>query len=381
MTTIAEIVAHLDKLAPPQSAEDWDNVGLLCGDPKAPCERIMTCLTVTGETAAEAAESGASLVLTHHPVLLRAVKSIRADFVETAAVWRLIRSGISVYSPHTAFDNAAGGINDLLAGLLELLDVEPLVPAANAEEVKIVVFCPPSDREPVLAAAFKAGAGQIGAYSECSFTSAGFGTFLGDETTTPTIGRKGVRERVREWRVELVCPVEALVPVLAAIRESHSYEEPAIDVYPLRALLAKRGAGRLGRLETPERLDQLATRYSRLLDAPGPQRVGPADRMIERVAIACGAGGEFLHEAARRGADLLVTGEVRYHQAIEAEARGLALIVAGHHATERPGVESLARTLAARFPALEVWASRRERDPLLHVSDAQKETPGRSGRG
>jgi dinuclear metal center YbgI/SA1388 family protein len=368
MTTVADITAFLEEAIPPRLAEEWDNVGLICGDPAALCDRVMTCLTVTSNTAAEAVDEKASLVVTHHPVLFRAVKSLRADRTETAPVFRLIRAGVAVYSPHTAFDNATEGINDLLAAKLGLVEIQPLVPASASEEAKVVVFCPPADREVVLAAAFSAGAGRIGAYSECSFTAAGTGTFLGDETTNPTVGQRGRRERVREWRVELVCPAVSLVPVLSAIRLSHSYEEPAIDVYPLRSTPGSTGAGRIGRLHAPESLQDLADHCAALFAAPTLMRVGSPARLIERVAIVCGAGDGFVTEAARRGADLLFTGEVRYHRAIEAESLGLALIAAGHHATERPGVEDLADRLARRFTHLRIWASERERDPLVHHS-------------
>ncbi len=242
MTNVADLLQWVEAFAPRRLAEDWDNVGLLWGDPLAPVSRIMTCLTVTPETALEALEEGAELIVSHHPVLFRAVKQVRADHRETGMLWRLAGAQVSIISPHTAFDNTAGGINDGLAHRLGLTDVQPLRPAPAGAGFKVIVFVPESDRAPILEAAFSAGAGRIGAYEECSFTTAGDGTFFGTESANPAVGQPGRRETVREQRIEIVCPAERLSSVLAAIRAHHSYEEPAIDVYPLHGLRRRDGA-------------------------------------------------------------------------------------------------------------------------------------------
>jgi dinuclear metal center YbgI/SA1388 family protein len=387
MTRVDDVIRWLEVFAPTRLAEEWDNVGLLWGDPGSELGKIMTCLTVTSATADEAIAAAAGLIVSHHPVLFRGAKRVTADHPVTGMLWRLAAAGVSIYSPHTAFDNTVGGINDGLARRLCLTDVGPLRPGAPSASFKIVVFTPRSDREAVLEAAFATGAGRIGAYDECSFTTMGFGTFFGTEAANPTVGQAGRRETVREQRIEVVCPSQRLAAVLAAIRGAHSYEEPAIDVYPLQPVADSPGAGRIGSLQERTRLDVLAAHVAELLNAPGAQIVGDPGRPIERVAIVCGAGDDFLEDAAREGADLFLTGEARYHHALEAAARGLSLIVAGHHATERPGVEDLAEQLASAFPTVQVWPSRHETDPLrrigiesraaAHIS--KKEPPGETG--
>jgi hypothetical protein len=272
---------------------------------------------------------------------------------------------VAILSPHTSFDNTIGGINDGLASRIGLVDVGPLRSAPPSSRHKVVVFAPKSDREAVLNAAFEAGAGRIGAYEECSFGSVGFGTFFGTEGANPTIGEAGRREFVREWRLELVCPGDRLAAVLASIRSSHSYEEPAIDVYPIASdVPSGPGSGRIGRLEAPEPLGALAARVARLLGAPATQFVGDPSRPVSWVALCCGAGDDFVPDASKHGADVLLTGETRFHRALEADALGLGLIVAGHHSTERPGVEDLAEAIAGAFPDLTAWPSRLEVDPL-----------------
>src|SRR5262249_5746942 len=156
----------------------------------------------------------------------------------------LLRAGVAVYSPHTAFDNTAGGINEALAGRLGLQELVPLRRQEAARECKVVIFVPDADLARVSDALFAAGAGNIGKYSQCSFRLAGTGTFFGSEAANPTVGQKGRREDVSEWRLEAVCPESAVGAVLAAIRRSHSYEEPAYDVYPLRPKPSALGEGR-----------------------------------------------------------------------------------------------------------------------------------------
>jgi dinuclear metal center YbgI/SA1388 family protein len=368
-TAVRDVEQWLDRFAPSRLAESWDNVGLLWGDPDAAVNRVMTCLTVTPPTAFEAIHERAELIVSHHPVLFRAVKRVVASQPDNGMLWHLARAGVSVLSPHTAFDNTEGGINDGLARRLGLVDVQPLRPTAPTGAFKVVVFTPESDHEAVLAAAFRAGAGRIGAYEECSFSIPGMGTFFGAEGANPTVGQAGRRESVQEQRVELVCPAGRLSAVLSAVRSAHSYEEPAIDVYPLHVEPGAPGAGRVGRLDPPSTLGTFARDVARALDAPGLRFVGESDRPVGRVAIVCGAGDDFLGEAVRAGADVLLTGEARFHRALEAESLGLGLIVAGHHATERPGVEDLAASLAGAFPGLVVWPSRREHDPLRGCVD------------
>lgn len=365
MTTVADLQRWMERFAPAALAESWDNVGLLLGDPAAEVDRVMTCLTVTPASADEAIARGAGAIFSHHPIFFKPAKSLRADRPDSGFVYRLARAGVAVLSPHTSFDNTEGGINDGLARRFGLVDVAPLRPLVEPDGYKLVVFAPAAERMTILDAAFAAGAGGIGEYDECSFAVEGDGTFRGSERSNPTIGQPGRRESVREVRIELLCPAHHRGRVLAAVRAAHSYEEPAIDLIRVEPTWAPpRGAGRVGRLERPEPLGAFATRVASILDAPGTQFAGDPGKEVRRVALCCGAGDEFLKDAHRLGADAYVTGEARYHRALEAEALGLGLVVPGHHATERPGVEDLAGRVAAEFPALEVWASQAEADPL-----------------
>jgi dinuclear metal center YbgI/SA1388 family protein len=368
MVSVANVMAYLNQFAPPELAADWDNVGLLLGDPAAEVRALMTCLTVTPETAAEAVEAGASLIVTHHPVLFRPVQRLTTGTAEGRMLLTLARAGIAIYSPHTAFDNTRGGINEMLARRLGLADVVPLRRGDGPRQCKVVVFVPDADLARVSDALFAAGAGHIGQYSQCSFRLAGTGTFFGSEATNPTVGQKGRREEASEWRLEALCPEAAVEQVVAAMRRAHSYEEPAFDVYPLRPAPLAVGEGRVGRLPQPIALGELCRTVKASLNAGAVQLVGDPERLVACVAIACGAGGTLLHDAVRARADVLLTGEMRFHDYLAALAQGIALVLPGHYATERCGIEELASQLKAQWAGLTVWASERERDPVRWIA-------------
>jgi dinuclear metal center YbgI/SA1388 family protein len=365
MSTVRDVMHFLRRFAPLELAEAWDNVGLLLGDlgdEPLPVERVMTCLTVTPESASEAVTQRAQLIVTHHPVLFHAAKRLTAEHPQQRMLLDLIRAGVAVYSPHTAFDNTEGGINDILARRLGLGDVRPLRAILREGQCKLVVFVPDADLQKVSDALFQAGAGQIGEYTECSYRLSGTGTFHGSEAAHPALGQKGRREEVAEWRLEVICPEAKVADAVRAMRAAHSYEEPAFDIYPLRTL-AKVGAGRLGSLPQPEPLSVFADRVRQQLRATHVQVVSESAQPVQRVAIACGAGGSLLNDALRQRADVFLTGEMPFHDQLAAKAQGIAVVLPGHYATERPGVEELAEIIQKAFPGLRVWPSQRECEP------------------
>ncbi|MBN1395032.1 MAG: Nif3-like dinuclear metal center hexameric protein [Pirellulales bacterium] len=257
LTTVAQIAALLEELAPPRLAEEWDNVGLLVGDKNREVEKLMTCLTVTPAVAAEAVEQGADLIVAHHPIPFVATKRLTSDTTVGRLLLELMAARIAVYSGHTAFDSAGEGINQLLAEGLELREIVPLTPHPEGQ-----------------------------------------------------------------------------------------------------------GTGRWGRLDEPVPLGDLAGRLKRFLRIERVQIVGRIGHLVRAAAIGCGAADELLAAAVANDCDAMVLGEARFHTCLEAEARGISLLLPGHFASERFALERLAGAIAARFPKLNVWASRSERDPL-----------------
>ncbi len=363
MPNVAEITAKLEQFAPSALAVDWDNVGLLLGNPDSSVHRIMTCLTVTPDVVAEAVQEQVNLIVSHHPLLFRAVKKLTAQTPDGKVILPLLQAGIAVYSPHTAFDNCTGGINDLLCRRLGIRNPLPLRPREAPRQCKVVVFVPDADLAAVSAALFAAGAGVIGQYNECSYRVAGTGTFFGTATSNPTIGQKGRREEVAEWRLEVVVAESRLGQALHALRQAHSYEEPAIDVYPLKPGFSG-GEGRFGMLAEPTTLGALVEEIKSKLGCPSVQIVGNLHRPVQRIALACGAAGDFLSDSLRVNADVFITGELRFHDALIARGADIGVILPGHYATERPAIEELAAKISTDWPDITVWPSRVESDPL-----------------
>jgi dinuclear metal center YbgI/SA1388 family protein len=360
---LQDLLVHLRNIAPLDLAADWDNVGLLLGDADSDVRRVLTCLTVTPEVVAEATDKRADLIVTHHPILFRPTKNLTTASGEGRMLLTLARFNVAVYSAHTAFDNAPAGMNERIAARLQLTGVGPLR-RRTIQQYKVVVITPDKDLARVSDALFAAGAGTIGQYNECSFRVAGTGTFFGTEQANPTVGQKGRREDVSEWRLEVICPAERLEAVVAGLRRSHSYEEPAYDVYPLQPTSTNFGEGRLGKLPRATPLAELARSVRTLLGAAGMQFVGDPAKSVQSVAIVCGAGASMLPEVLAAGADVFITGELRFHDCLAAREQQLALLLPGHYATERFGMEELARELQALLPELQVWASQRECDPV-----------------
>jgi dinuclear metal center YbgI/SA1388 family protein len=359
---IRDLAAKLDQWFPTRLAESWDNVGLLLGDETAPVTRVMTTLSLTESSAQEAIRERVDLVVSHHPIFFRKIARLTAQGPDRPA-YLLARGGVGLYSPHTSFDGGAAGINEQWAQRLGLSDITPLEPAEQAPTCKLVVFVPESDLAKVSQALFEAGAGRIGEYSECSFRLAGTGTFRGSDESHPTVGQAGRHEEVAEHRLEVIVPLARISSVVSALRRSHSYEEPAYDVYPLIAGADRLGAGRLGWLPEPVPLEELARRAGKASGARRVEIVGPGDALCRSVGIGCGSAASLMPMAARAGCDVFLTGEARFHDYLEAERLGIRLILVGHYESERFALEELAHRLRAEFPGLECWASRHETNP------------------
>ncbi|HEV7825465.1 MAG TPA: Nif3-like dinuclear metal center hexameric protein [Mycobacteriales bacterium] len=378
--TLGDVVAAFDALYPPQWAEDWDAVGLVCGDPADPVRRILFAVDPVKATVDEALGLGAQLLVTHHPLFLRGVHGVPATTYKGDLVHRLIRGGAGLLVAHTNADVADPGVSDALADRLGLTGTVPLAPSAPAPLDKIVTFVPHADAGRLVDALAAAGAGAIGDYSRCAWTTTGTGTFRPEAGADPTIGTVGTVEEVGETRVEMVLPRERRGAVVAALRAAHPYEEPAFDVLELAALPGTRGIGRVGTLPRAMTLADFVAHAARVLpaSAAGIRAAGDPDRVIRTVAVAGGAGDGHLADAVASGADAYLTADLRHHPASEhTERGGPALVDASHWTTERPWLDDAARRLVALLRArhgeagatVDVAVSDRVTDPwTLHTA-------------
>jgi dinuclear metal center YbgI/SA1388 family protein len=345
---IEEIIALLEQLAPPAFAEDWDNVGLQLGSAREEVTAVLLALDATREVLAEARAKEAGLLICHHPLIFHPLLRLVTDEPAGALVREALISGVAVYAAHTNLDASQYGVNTALAELLGLRDHHQLQRAGTRGGFKLVTFLPPQHVAAVTSALFRAGAGIIGDYSGCSFRAEGYGTFTPGPRSHPVYGKAGTANEVREFRLELSVGEDGLEAAVAALLESHPYEEPAYDVYPLRGVVGA-GLGRVGDLPAPMGLGDLARRCSLELGNPAVRvSSGDPDLAVSRVAVCGGSGAKLAREALAAGAQVLITGDVGYHESQEAAAAGLAFIDAGHYHTEWPVLPYLASLLAER---------------------------------
>ncbi|WP_232662010.1 Nif3-like dinuclear metal center hexameric protein [Pseudonocardia sp. TRM90224] len=367
--TVCEVIAALEAAYPPALAADWDAIGLVCGDPAEPVGSVLIAVDPVPATVDEAIGS-AQLLVTHHPLLLRGVHGVGADTPKGALVHRLIRAGTALYTAHTNADSADPGVSDALAEAIGLTVEGPLVTTPEPALDKIVTFIPVGPAITAVHDALSAaGAGQIGDYSHCSFATAGTGQFKPLQGANPTIGEVGRLERVAETKIEMVMPRGKRAAVVAALRASHPYEEPAFDVLELADIPSDRGLGRIGVLAEPEPLSAFADRVAAALPATawGVRAAGDPDRMIQRVAVCGGAGDSALGAAIAAGVDAYVTADLRHHPAAEHLLTGPtapALVDVAHWASEWPWCEQAAGVIrAAVGGSVDVRVSRHRTDP------------------
>lgn len=364
MTKVLDIQRWLDQVAPGHLAASWDNTGLLLGDPDRSVHQAMTCLSLTMDVAREAVDRKIDLIITHHPIPFKPIKNLSTASPEGRILWLLASNGISVFSPHTRWDDSSAGINHCLAEMVGLLGVTPLESARAPSEVKLVTFVPQGHLEQVRSALFAAGAGGIGNYSECSFHVSGTGTFLGNSDSNPVIGSRGAREQVPEERLEVVCPAGKLDQIVAGLRSSHPYEEPAFDLVSLINKPLRQGTGLIGSTSEPMLLGKMLDKWKDGLKLQSLQWVGDPCKRVSRVAVVCGSGGSLLGKALAMGADCFVTGEMRFHDALAVRDANCCAVLLGHYASERFSMENLAQRLAGEFPLVVSHASEAEADPI-----------------
>jgi dinuclear metal center YbgI/SA1388 family protein len=375
---LGEVTALLERLAPLEHAENWDNVGLLVEpelDRKASAapsvRRALLLVDLTEAVLDEALARDVDLLVAYHPPLFEPVKRLRASAPSERLVLRAARAGLAIYSPHTALDAAPGGVNDWLADALGPGLRTPLVAARRVESnaaYKVVVFVPAENVDALRTALAGAGAGVIGNYGECSFELPGSGTFFGGDAANPAVGERGRLERVAETRLEMVCSEAALPRVAETLRRVHPYEEPAWDAYALapKPVLAV-GAGRRVELAEPASLELVASRVKERVGRPAV-RIARAERhalgaLVRTAALCAGSGGGLL--SASLGSDVFVTGELRHHDVLRALANGTSVIACEHSSSERGFLRPFAERLGeAAQGALEVLISEADREPF-----------------
>jgi dinuclear metal center YbgI/SA1388 family protein len=334
---LLDVVDLLHGWYPPGTADGWDRVGLVYGDPAADVAKVMFAVDPTFEVAEEAAAWGADLLVVHHPLFLKPVHGFTTETAKGRTLGVLAAAGCALLTAHTNADQAVGGVSEAFALALGLTGLAPVAPRSNDRLDKLTTYVPVGDADAVRAALGEAGAGVVGDYEAASFSTPGEGRFRPTAGANPVIGEVGRLEVVDEVRVEMVMARGLRSRVVGALVAAHPYEEPAYDVVELADPgIAETGAGRIGDVE-PTTLAGFAAHVAQVLPetAHGVRVAGDPDRPVRRVAVAGGAGDFLLDDVLRTDADVYVTSDLRHHPAAEfLEKGGPALVDVAHWAAE-----------------------------------------------
>jgi dinuclear metal center YbgI/SA1388 family protein len=337
----------LEELAPLKYAEEWDNPGLLAGRAEKEVHKIMVALDASEDVIDQAVEENVDMLITHHPMIFKPLKKISTqDFIGKKLV-KLIQSDISYYAMHTNFDCAV--MAEEAGKRLGLKNRRVLSPVYEEKLFKIAVFVPLEQADKVRAAMTREGAGFIGNYSDCTFNTEGMGTFFPQEGTHPFLGNRGELTRVREIKIETIIEEARKKAVIDAMLKAHPYEEPAYDVYPLASSMPGVGIGCFGYLSQYISAANLAARVKEAFQVPFVTYTGNPEDKIASVAICPGSGKSVIRDALACKADVLITGDMDHHNALDAKEQGLFLMDAGHFGTEHFMAEYVQEYLNQKF--------------------------------
>ncbi len=360
------LMSTVEKVAPKQLAEDWDNVGLLIGDSAGQVSKVLVTLDCTPAVVDEALEQKADLILAHHPLIFSPLKQVRFDLPGQKQVARLIGKNMMFYAAHTNLDSSSLGASALMAESLGVREQEFLSSGYKEQLYKVTTFVPEAYASAVRLEMSKAGAGGIGNYNECFFQTAGTGTFRPLDRANPFIGQVGKLEEVAEVRLESVVPAKNLDRVVRAMLKAHPYEVPAYDVIPTLNSGSEFGIGRIGYLPQEQTLGQLVEKVKSMLGGCSVRVAGSLRQKIKKAAVSSGSGGSLVKKAAFKGAGVFIAGDISHHDALDALEAGMAIIDPGHYATEWLMMENLQTYLQQQM-------QREKRDVEIVLSNVKTE--------
>lgn len=362
---IRSIINAIEDFAPRALQEDYDNSGLQAGDVTNICTGVLLALDVNKETVKEAKENNFNFIVSHHPILFKGIKSITPTSDIGSILIDAITHNISIYSAHTSLDNARFGVSYRMADKLKLQHIHTLQPQAS-KLCKLVVFAPTAYAESIKRALAKSGAGEIGDYRGCSYSMDGLGAYEATANAHPFIGEIGELHEEAETRIEVILPKRLLSQSLKAMLKVHPYEEPAYDIIPLLNNDAYSGSGAIGALPTPMPLKDFLQILKNVFKCPCIRHNGlNGNQLIQKVAL-CGGSGSFLaNDAIQQGADIFVTGDVKYHDFTTINGQ---IVVAdiGHYESEQCAKEILYDIISDKFPKLNIRQSKTENNTIKY---------------
>ena len=362
---IKEITSKIETLAPLTFQESYDNAGLLCGSPDQEIETVLIALDVTEKTIEEAIDLKAGLIISHHPLIFGGIKKLTgSNYVERTLI-KAIQNNIAIYAAHTNIDNVVGGVNAKIAEKLNLQNAKILVPKENFLK-KLVTFVPDAHAEKVRNAIFKAGAGTIGEYDNCSYNLNGTGSFRASESSNPFVGEKGKIHYEKETRVESIFPYHLQSSIIREMIKAHPYEKVAYDVYSLDNLYEKAGAGMTGTFESPRNEKELLQEIKTIFKTGCIKHTELLNQPVTKVAFCGGSGAHLIKRAKASGAQMYITGDVKYHQFFDAEKK-IVIVDIGHYESEQFTMELFYEILTKKFPNFAFHFTKINSNPINYL--------------
>lgn len=362
---LKELTSYIESVVPLAYQEDYDNAGLIVGNPDMVLKGAILTVDVTENVVDEAIQKGANLVLAHHPIVFAGLKKITGrNYVERIVI-KALKNDIAIYAAHTNLDSIWGGVSSKIADKIGLENQKILAPVTH-HLMKLVYFVPTAQADETRKAVFGAGAGHIGEYDMCSYNLEGKGSFRAGENTDPFVGSKGEIHFEKETRVETIFPKHLKHKIIRALIKSHPYEEVAFDIYPLENSFDKAGFGVVGELS--KEIDELdfLEKLKKTFSAQCVQYTKLLNKPIKKVAVCGGSGSFLLKNAIRENADVFVSGDFKYHQFFDADGK-IVIADIGHFETEQITKEFFYELLTKKFPKFAIHLTEINSNPINYL--------------
>jgi dinuclear metal center YbgI/SA1388 family protein len=362
---LSQLTAFLENIAPLTYQEEYDNSGLIIGSSDKEISSALISLDCTEVVVDEAIEKGCDIIISHHPIVFNGLKKLNGKTYVERVVIKAIKHDIAIYAIHTNFDHVFNGVNAKICQKLGIKNYSILSPKGNLLK-KLVTYCPVAQADNVRNALFAAGAGHIGNYSECSFNTEGFGTFRGDESANPFVGRKGNQHHETEIRIETIYPVNLERQIVLALNEAHPYEEVAYDLYLLSNNHSQIGAGMIGLLDQEMEEIDFLKHIKQILNAKVIRHTALNNKKIKRIAVCGGAGSFLLQQAIQADADMFITADYKYHEFFDADKK-IIIADVGHFESEQFTQELLLELITEKFPNFAVCLTLHNTNPINYL--------------
>ncbi len=355
----------IEEFAPLSYQENYDNSGLIVGNRNDEVTGVLISMDCVEEIIDEAIETKANMIISHHPIVFSGLKKFNGNNYIERVVIKAIKNNIAIYAVHTNLDNTTNGVSFKMAEKIGLKNCRVLQPKASLLS-KVVVFCPVENSGDVRHAMFKAGAGDIGKYDECSFNLEGVGTFKAQKGANPHVGDVGSQHQEREVRIEAVVPNYKLSSVISSMLAAHPYEEVAYDMYQLQNIHQNVGSGVVGDLVEEEDEKSFLLRLKKDLNTDCVRHTNFLNKKVKKVALCGGSGSFLLNDAIRANADVFITGDFKYHQFFDAENK-LVIADVGHYESEQYTTELIYDILMKKIPNFAVRLTKKNTNPVNYL--------------